>query len=340
MKTTLLSTSIACLLSGAAFATDLTVAGYGGKIQEDLAATLWAPAAEAVGGTLLQQSHDGIGSIRVQVQSGNPGWDVVHLGSDECATGAKEGLFEPIDYAVVDATGVPDGQKGEAWVGINSYSVVLAWRTDKFGDNPPKNWADFWNTKDFPGRRALSVYPNEMFEIANMADGVAKDQMYPLDSARALASLGKIKNDISVWWASGSQSAQLLADGEVDMEAIWSSRVVGVIENGAPVAFTYQDAILGTGCLAILKGSKNIDLAQKFVAQTVSPALQARIPQMMPYYSPTNGDAYALAQVAPEVLAKSNASPENRALQVVLDADWWADNMAEMTEEYKTLIGQ
>lgn len=340
MKTMLLTTALTCIAAGSAIAQDLTVAGYGGKVQEDLAATLWAPAAEAVGANLLQQSHDGIGSIRVQVQSGNPGWDIVHLGSDECAAGAKEGLFEPIDYKVVDASGVPDQQKGADWVGINSYSVVLAWRTDKYGDNHPKTWADFWNTKDFPGRRTLSVYPNEMFEIASMADGVAKDKMYPIDTARALASLEKIKGDVSVWWASGSQSAQLLADGEVDMAAIWSSRVIGVIDNKAPVDFTYQDAVLGTGCLAILKGTKNLELAEKFVAQTVSPALQARIPQMMPYYSPTNDGAYALANVAPEVLARSNASPENRAKQVTLDAGWWADNMTAMTEEYKALIGQ
>lgn len=340
MKTILLSTALTGLLSGAVLAEDIIVAGFGGNVQEDLAKTLWTPAAEALGATLLQQSHDGLGAIRVQVQSGNPGWDVVHLGAEDCAAGAREGLFEPLDYNVIDAAGVPAGQKADNWVGINSYSVVLAWRKDKYGDKHPTNWADFWNTTDFPGRRALSVYPQEMFEIASMADGVAKDAMYPLDYARALASLEKIKPEISVWWTTGAQSAQLLADGEVDMEAIWSSRVVGVIKNGAPVEFTYQDAVLGTGCLAILKGTKKLELAEKFVGQSVSPALQARIPELMPYYSPTNVDAYALAKVSPEVLAESNATPENAAKQVALDFDWWAENMADMVEEYRVLIGQ
>lgn len=340
MKTFLLSTCMACLLSGTAMAQSIIVSGLGGKVQEDLAKTLWAPAAEALGAKLLQQSHDGLGAIRVQVQSGNPGWDVVHLGAEDCATGQQEGLFEPIDYTVVKAEGVPGRQKGASWVGINSYSVVLAWRTDKYGDNPPRNWADFWNTKDFPGRRSLSVYPFEMFEIALMADGVAKDAMYPLDYKRALAALERIKPDISVWWTTGAQSAQLIADGEVDMEAIWSSRVVGVIENGAPVGFTYQDAVLGTGCLAILKGTKNPALAQKFVALSVSPEVQARIPELMPYYSPTNRDAYALSKAGPETLAQSNASPENAAKQVSLDFTWWAGNMTDMVEEYRMLIGQ
>jgi spermidine/putrescine-binding protein len=31
----------------------------------------------------------------------------------------------------------------------------MAWQTDKYKDNPPQNWADFWNVDKFPGARAL-----------------------------------------------------------------------------------------------------------------------------------------------------------------------------------------
>lgn len=339
MKTTIFAVLL-CSAAGMAAAEDLVIAGFGGNVQADLMKTLWEPAAQQAGVNLTEQTHDGLAAVRVQVQSGNPGIDVVHLGAEDCARGQVENLFEPLDYNIINAKGVSDKQKGKDWVGINSYSVVLAWRKDKFGDNPPKNWADFWDIEKFPGRRALSVYPQEMFEIALMSDGVAKNDMYPLDSARAIKRLAQIQPDINVWWTSGAQSAQLIADGEVDMEAIWSSRVVGVIKNGAPVDFTYQDAVLGTGCLAIVKGTKNLDAAQKFVAGSVSPEIQARIPEMMPYYSPPNTEAYALSKADPEVLATSNASKENAAKQVLLDFDWWSENMSDMVEEYRMLIGQ
>ena len=340
MKKVLISGLIPVFVAGMASAQELTIAGFGGKVQEDLASTLWIPSAEKAGINLRQESHDGIAGVRVQVQSGSPGWDVVHMGADNCAVGAREGLFEPLDYSVVDASGVADESKGDAWVSINSYSVVLGYRTDTYGDNPPKNWVDFWNIEDFPGRRALGVYPQEMMEIALLGAGVPKEEVYPLDIDKAIDSLAKIQPDIAVWWTSGAQSAQLVADGEVDMLAIWGSRITGVIDNGAPVAYTYQDGILGSGCLAILKGANNVDAAQKLISQVISPEMQARIPEEMPYYGPANQKAFELTKASEDVVAASNTAPENASKQLILDVDWWAQNAADVQEEYKMMMIQ
>lgn len=340
MKKLIAAGLVPLMAAGAASAEELTIAGFGGKVQEDLASTLWIPAAEAAGIALRQESHDGIAGVRVQVQSGSPGWDVAHLGADVCAVGAREGLFEPLDYGVIDASGVPDASKGEDWVSINAYSVVLAYRTDVYGDNPPKNWVDFWDVEGFPGRRSLGVYPQEMMEIGLLGAGVARDAVYPMDIEDAVDSLAKIQPHIDVWWTSGAQSAQLIADGEVDMLAIWGSRVTGVIANGAPVAYTYQDGILGTGCLAILKGSDNVEAAQKFIAGVVSPEMQAHIPEKMPYYGPANLDAFQHTTASQEVIDASNTSPENAGRQLILDVTWWAEHAPEVQEEYRMMMVQ
>jgi putative spermidine/putrescine transport system substrate-binding protein len=316
----------------------LTIAGLGGNLQADLSKTLFQPAAKMAGVELREQSHDGLAGVRVQVQSGAPSWDVAHLGAEDCAIGAAEGLFEPIDYSVVDASGVPENARGKEWVGTNSYSVVLAWRKDKYGDNPPKDWKDFWNADAFPGRRALSVYPQEMMEIALLGDGVARDKVYPLDTERSLSALKRIKPKISVWWTSGAQSAQLIKDGEVDMLAIWGSRVANVIADGAPVTFTYQDAVRGFGCVAILKGSKKPAAAQKFVAGVISPEVQARIPSMMGYYGPANQKAFEVGNFSAEILAQSNASPKNVAKQVSMQPLWWTEHMQDVAEDYKNMM--
>ncbi|WP_448955346.1 ABC transporter substrate-binding protein [Labrys neptuniae] len=339
-----LSCVVAALTLAAASAqaqqTTLTIAGYGGNLQSDLRKTLWQPAADKAGVALREETHEDLAAVRVQVQSGKPGWDVVHFGGDDCSVGAKEGLFEKIDYNVVDTKGISPSAYGDGWVATNTYSVVLAWRKDKYKDNPPKNWKDFWNVSAFPGRRALSVFPAEMMEITLLGDGVAPDKLYPLDTDRAFKALNRIKPNITVWWASGAQSAQLLKDGEVDMAAIWGSRVMNVIKDGAPVDFTYQDAVIGYGCLAIVKGSANVAAAQKFIANVVSPEIQARIPTMMNYYGPSNERAFEVAKFPPEVLAKSNMSPENRAKQVPIDVAWWRDHNKEVLEDYNVLRSQ
>nr|WP_294865209.1 ABC transporter substrate-binding protein [uncultured Pseudogulbenkiania sp.] len=322
-------------------ATTLNVAGFGGNLQKDVSNTLWQPAAAKIGASLREESHDGsLAQVRIQVKSGKPGWDVVHLGSDDCSVGASEGLFEPLDYKVVNANGIPKEWHGANWIGTNTYSVVLAWRTDKYGANPPKNWRDFWNVKAFPGRRALSALPVESAEIALMADGVAKDKLYPLDVKRALASLQRIKPNISVWWTTGAQSAQLIKDGEVDMMAIYGSRVANVIKDGAPVSFTYQDGVLGSGCMAIPKGAAHAKLAQKFLAQVVSPEIQARIPTMMSYYGPVNSHAYEVAKLSTDTISKSNMSPANRSKQMLVNVEWWRTHIVDIREQYKELIAQ
>lgn len=197
----------ACLLGGAmivlmtvpTFAADttLTVAGFGGNLQTDLRKTIWQPAADLAGIELREETHDGLAAVRVQVQSGSPTWDVVHLGADECAVGGKEGLFEKLDYKVIDTNGFDKLSYGENWIATNTYSVVLAWRTDTYKDKKPKSWKDLWDVKNFPGRRALSTYPQEMMEIALLADGVEKDKLYPLDTKRALVSLEKLRRTLS-----------------------------------------------------------------------------------------------------------------------------------------------
>jgi putative spermidine/putrescine transport system substrate-binding protein len=316
----------------------LTFAGFGGNLQSDISKTLLAPAAERAGVTLREHSHDGLAGVRVQVQSGAPGWDVVHLGAEDCASGAREGLFVNIDYKVVDASGIADTVRAERWIGTNTYSVVLAWRTDKYKDKPPADWKDFWNVRDFPGRRALSVFAPEMLEIALLGDGVPRDKVYPLDVERAFSALKRLKPNVGVWWSSGAQSSQLIKDGEVDMLAIWGSRVALVIADGAPVKFTYQDGIIGFGCMAIVKGAKNQAAAQKFLAAIVSPEIQARIPTMMSYYGPANSRAYDVKQFPAEVLAQSNSSPENTARQLRLQPAWWSEHGRGLRERYKNAI--
>ena len=125
-------------LAGTAVAQEtLTVAGFGGNLQTDLRKTIWQPAAEAAGIELREETHDGLAAVRVQVQSGSPTWDVVHLGADECAVGGKEGLFEPLDYNTISTKGFDargfvfythmDGRKGRELQDNPQASLLFHW---------------------------------------------------------------------------------------------------------------------------------------------------------------------------------------------------------------------
>ena len=50
-----------------------------------------------------------------------------------------------------------DVDKGDCGVGAFVWSTALAYNADKL-KVAPTGWADFWNVKDFPGKRALPDY--------------------------------------------------------------------------------------------------------------------------------------------------------------------------------------
>ena len=304
----------------------LAVASYGGAYQEALRKAHYDPAEQALGIEIKEYTLSGIGDIRAQVQANAVEWDIVELYGGQCEQAAREGLTIPLDYSVIDASGIPEELIKPNWVGYTAYSTVLAYNKNVYGDNPPKNWADFWDVEKYPGTRALSGYGlASNAELAMLAEGVAPKDIYPIDLDKAIEKMREIKPHITVWWNSGAQAGQLAQSEEADMLSIWIARIDAAIKEGAPYAYTYEQGLLDVECLVIPKGAKNPELAMKAIALFVSPELQANLPQYV-NYGPVNQKAFDLGKITPEQAASSNSSPENLSKQLVQNKAFWTDN--------------
>jgi putative spermidine/putrescine transport system substrate-binding protein len=330
--------SVAATLPVAA-QTTLTFASYGGAYQAAQRKALLDPIEKLLNITFKEDTLTGIADVRAQVGANAVKWDVADLGGASCARGEAEGLFEPLDYSVIKTDGIDKSMVHPHWIGVIYYSTVIAWNTQKYGQNGPQSWAEFWDTKKFPGTRSLSRGASETFEVALMADGVDPAKLYPLDVDRALKSLAKIKPSVVAWWASGAQAAQLLKDGEADMVAIWNGRAGAAIKDGAKAAITYNQGIFNADCLVIPKGAKSVALAQKAIALMVSPDLQANIPQYIDY-GPTNAKAFDTGKISAAAAAKINSSPANAAKQTYMNFDYWRENLAKLTERMDAFLQQ
>ena len=329
-----LSASLLALAAGTATAQEtLTFTSYGGAWQEAQRKAYLDPVEEKLGIKIMEDTLTGIAEVRAQVRTGAVNWNIVDLGLTSCAAAQEEGLLEPLDYDVISTEGFDEAAYDDAWIGTIYYSNVLGYSTEAYADDPPENWADFWDVETFPGRRGMRNDPSANLEIALLADGVAKDEVYPIDMDRAFAKLDEIKPHISVWWTSGAQSAQLIQDGEVDMTVIWNGRLEAVKDEGAAVDLTFEDGVASLDCLAIPKGSPKKDLAMQALALMVSPELAANIPQYI-NYGPTTELAFEIGKITPEMVAKSPSSPANLDKQVITRADWWAENMREAKERW------
>ncbi|HEU0061200.1 MAG TPA: ABC transporter substrate-binding protein [Hyphomicrobiaceae bacterium] len=316
------------MADGARAQDQVSFAGYGGEPQKVQAKAFFEPANKALGVTVLQDSHGGYAKIKAQVLSGSPSFDLVALGCAEGARAAKEGLLEPLDYSLIpNARDIDPRLRSEHTVGEWTFSTVLAWNT-KTVKTPPKTWAEFWDVKKFPGKRALGSNARQMLEIALLADGVAPEKLYPLDVERAFKKLEEIKPHLALWWSSGAQSVQLLTDGEIDMEAIWNGRAQAAIDAGAAAAYTYNEGIYDVECFMVLKGSKNKVNAMKIINIMLEAKNQATAASLIDY-GPVNPKAYDTGIIPADRLKRLPSAPDNLKQQALLDASWYASADAD-----------
>ena len=170
------------------------------------------------------ETADNDTQVRVQARAGASTYDIVEFGASQCARGGKDGLYEKLDFSMIDVKDFAPGSYGDYYLGSTLFAIVVGWNK-KLGDNAPSNWAEFWDVKKFPGTRSLRKTARYTLEAALMADGVEPSKLYPMDLDRAIASLRKIKPSIKAWWLSGAESQQLVKDGGIEMIGAFNARL-------------------------------------------------------------------------------------------------------------------
>jgi putative spermidine/putrescine transport system substrate-binding protein len=311
----------------------VTFAGWGGVTQDAERAAYFNTARSEIGLTVREDRHSGFASIKAHVTAGNVFWDVVGTGFAECERAAANDLAEPLDYSKIDTTGIPKEFIKPNYVGLWTYSYGVTYRTDKFGGKVPQGWVDFWNVKDFPGRRSLWASGRYVLEAALMADGVDAKDVYKILAGpggvdRAFKKLEEIKPHVAVWWTSQGQAMQLIRDGEVDMILLANGRASALVADGAKVGFQFKQAMMDTEGFMVLKGARNKDLAYELINYSLKAKPQALFTQHIEY-GPTNTAAYDAGIITPEMRGRLPTAPENLKVQGIVSPEWYASKAGE-----------
>ena len=319
-------------------------ASWGGSFQDAIRTTMLEPAEKTLGITVDEDTTNGIQDVRVQITAGAVAWDVTEQELPTCETLKREGSLEPLDYSTIDTTGIPSELINSHYIGFINFTKVLAYRKDVYGDNGPKSWADFWNVKKFPGKRGMHGKVNYNLEAALMADGVPMDQIYTTlatkkGKERAWAKLKEIIPHVTVWYRGGSQSAQLLRDGEVDMIHMGHNRVESVIDSGIDVGYVFDNGTMDVDCLLVPKGAPNKDNAMRLINELITPESQARLAASMPL-GPVNSGAFLTGIIPADKIKKVNTHPDNYDKQLLIDPNFYIGNLGPLTERFDSLIQQ
>jgi len=287
----------------------------------------------------VQAAADPIAQIRSMVETKNYSWDMakISLGAILLLTNGNKVYVEKHGLeADPNVRTIPAQYMSPYGVGTNVYSTVLAYRTDAFkGRKAPKSWADFWNVKDFPGRRSLRKNPNDTLEEALMAGGVPTASLYPLNVDRAFANLDKIKSNIDVWWNTGAQVEQMLKSGEVDMIGTWVSRPQAAIAEGAPVTIVWNQNLWGCDTWSILAGTPNAAACREFIKFASDPKRMASLVEFFPAGVTQPG---AFKYIKADIAKNCPTYAGNVKNGVKIDPKYWQDNLAPVMERFNSWI--
>ena len=322
---------------------DLTIASWGGNYQEAQQKIYFKPFSEKLGKPVLDENYDGgYGVIQAKVQGGNPNWDVVQIESEDLARACTDGLLEKLDWNKLGGKDkFIDGAASDCGVGAIVWSTAIAYDGDKL-KTAPQSWADFWDTKKFPGKRSLRKSAKYSLEFALLADGVKKEELYkvlgtPEGVDRAFKKLDELKPSI-VWWEAGAQPLQFLASGEVVMASAYNGRIAGLNRTeGKNFKVVWPQSIYAIDSWAILKDAANKDAGMDFISFASLPENQAKLPEFVAYGLP-NKDA--ATKVPEKFAAELPTTAANMTDSIALDVVFWIDHSEELTERFNAWLAK
>ncbi|AKJ68458.1 dehydrogenase [Pandoraea thiooxydans] len=319
----------------------IVVRDDGGIYSKAYGAVFYRPFTEKTGIEVVgvQANAEPTAQIRSMVETGSYTWDMAKISQPAILLLTRPGKVYLEKHGLESdpiIAQIPHQYMSPYGVGTNVYTTVLAYRTDAFkGRKAPQSWADFWNVKEFAGRRGLRKYPFDTIEESLMASGVPTSQVYPCNFDRAFASLDKIAKHVDVWWTTGAQVEQMLGSGEVDMIGTWVSRAQAAMAAGAPVEIVWNQNIWGCDNWSILKGTPNAQACREFIKFASDPKRQA---QLVEFFPAGLTQPAAFNYVKPAVAKNCPTYPVNMKDGLHIDAQFWLDNQSKALERFNSWI--
>ena len=356
---TLLTTAAFGLVTAAHAETELVIVSWGGAYTASQQKAYHEPYMAANPDIRIindDSAGEAVAKIRAMNEAGAVTWAMVDMVPSDAILLCDEGLLEEVDHDAVLAP-APDGTPASVDFGdmIVSpcfmpqivYSTTFGYRTDLVSE-APTSINDVFDLEKIPGKRALEKKPIGNLEWALIADGVDPADVYDVLSNdegvdRALAKLDTIKDNV-IWWDKGSQTPQLLADGEIVLGSTYNGRLFSVIEEEKqPIAMMWDWQVFDLDGWVIPKGSPHLEEVLKYVnyaTDTQRLADQAKFIS----YGPARASSATMvgkhATLGIEMAPHMPTAPDNAKNTLLFNYEFWADNRDDLTERFNSWLAQ
>lgn len=276
--------------------------------------------------------------IEIATGSGSDSLDVIALDAGELGRKCEAGDLRELSATRTAETGASaqdflDGALQRCGTATFAWSQVFVADPLKFAKRPPRSMKDVFNTRNFPGKRALPRNARGVLEAAIMADGVAPGDVYArlateAGMQRALSQITAIGNDI-VWYDNAAEALDLLRAGTVTVALTTNTRAFLDIARRGPLGIVWDGQVYDVEYLAIPAKAANAAEAERLIQFATSTERLAAVARQIPY-GPMRRSAIKVVgthAVTGEGMAPYLPTSEaNLAAGVRFDPVWWRDN--------------
>lgn len=275
-------------------------------------------------------------AARLQMLEGGDGdYDAVHVGIQDLYR-HTENLI-PLDPDIPRDDALP-GEVQDYGFGTFVVAQTQAYLTETFPGGGPENWEDFWDVETFPGARAwpgVGSMTQSLYEIALLADGVAPDDLYPLDTERAIQKWDELRPHM-IFYTEYPQIQQLLASGAVSVAYGPTGQFTGLQGTGVDVTISWDQAILTPNVMVIPARASNVENIQALAAWMSDPERQAVFTERT-LYGPARSATFEL--LSDDVTNNLANAPANTTT-ISIDAEYRASVDQELVNLFTDWLTQ
>jgi putative spermidine/putrescine transport system substrate-binding protein len=311
------------------------IGNYGGTTEDSRRVAFWDPFTERTGVKVVPA--DIPGNLGNQMLAGEvpAKWDAFHGSPSESLTARLNGKKElPTVPEIAYEDLLPEEFQPYAF---QSFFVgyVPATLPGTFTDAQPQTWADFFDTKKFPGKRSwpAKFYTSGTHEAALLADGVAPDEIYPMDIERAHAKIESILDDLVVY-EEFPQAQSFLTSKTVSMSYGPNGLWKGLMDKNVDVEVLWtMTPVLQPNSMCIMPDAPDMDAVMALAAFCNDPARQAVFANRTSYGPPSQATFDELSEDEKALLPNA---PGREVVEP--DIKWLAENESKLLESNNQLF--
>jgi putative spermidine/putrescine transport system substrate-binding protein len=303
-------------------------ADYGGPTNESRQIAYFDSFADETGVDVVSASFEDAVGFEM-LEGGEGDYDLIQVSTDSLLRYRDNLVSLPADAPRGD--NLPEEIRDYA-IGGFIIGITQGWLTETFPDGGPEDWADFFDTEAYPGKRAWPGSAGSYdasYEIALLADGVAPEDLYPLDLQRATAKLDSIRDDL-VFYSSYPEVQTLLSSGSASIAVSVTGQFTALQNSGLDVTVQWDQAFLSPNFFVIPNTAKHRDNALALAGWLADPERQSVFTERT-LYGPADTATFELLDDA-TISALPNAPEHTDVLS--FDEQWRADHLDELTAQY------